>query len=85
MNLDSLAEELIAAGIMENAEQDDKGIWRGDIDTTRIFNCDETPQFINFGVDGTCTGLVYAGRGDVCQRMYRENSECVTIQPFVSF
>jgi hypothetical protein len=35
-------------------------------------------------VDGTCTGLVYAGRGDACQKMIRENRECVTIMPFVS-
>jgi hypothetical protein len=82
--LDSLAKELIDAGIMTNAVQDDTGIWRGDIDTSRIFNCDETPQFINYGVDGTCTGLVYAGRGDACQKMIRENRECVTIMPFVS-
>ena len=45
-HLDNLAKELIDAGIMTNAEQDDNGIWRGDIDTSRIFNCDETPQFI---------------------------------------
>ena len=51
----------------------------------RIFNHDETPQFINYGVDGTPNGLVYAGRGDACQKMIRENRECVTIHPFVSF
>ena len=69
---------------MTDSEQVEEGIWKGKIDTSRIFNCDETPQFINYGVDRTCTGLVYAGRGDACQRMYRENRECVTIQPFVS-
>ena len=42
------------------------------------------PQFINYGVDGTPNGLVYAGRGESCQKMIRENRECVTIHPFVS-
>ena len=40
---------------------------------------------INYSVDETCTGLVYPGKGDACQRMYRENWECVTTQPFLSF
>ena len=53
--------------------------------TSRVFNNDETPQFINCGVDGTSSGLVYAGKGDQCQKMLRENRECVTIHPFVSF
>ena len=83
-HLDALAQELIDAGIMTDSKQVEEGIWNGNIDTSRIFNCDETPQFINYGVDGTATGLVYAGRGDACQRIYRENRECVTIQPFVS-
>ena len=69
---------------MKDNEQIDDGIWKGKIDTSRIFNCDETPQFVNYGVDGTSTGLVYAGKGEACQKIYRENRECVTIQPFVS-
>ena len=43
------------------------------------------PQFINYGVESTPNGLVYAGRGESCQKMIRENRECVTIHPFVSF
>ena len=38
---DSLAEELIAC-IMTNYEKLDNGIWDGDIDTSRVFNFDET-------------------------------------------
>ena len=48
-HLDDLAEELMEAGIMTNAEQLETGIWNGDIDTSRIFNNDETPQFISYG------------------------------------
>ena len=50
----------------------------------RIFNNDETPQFVNYGVDGTAAGLVYAGKGEQCLKMQKENRECVTIHPFVS-
>ena len=52
-------------GIMKNNQQNE-GIWKGDIDTSRIFNCDYTPQLINHGVNGTCNGLGYAGKGDTC-------------------
>ncbi|XP_047135496.1 uncharacterized protein LOC124812660 [Hydra vulgaris] len=84
-HLDSLAKELVDVGIMINEKMIETGVWNGTVDTCRIFNCDETPQFINYGIDGTTSGLFYAGKGDACQRMYRENRECVTIQPFVSF
>ena len=84
-HLDDLAEELIAAGIMTNEEQVESGVYKGDIDLTRVFNCDETPQFVSYGVDGTSAGLVYAAKGDSCQKMMKENRECVTIHPFVSF
>ena len=47
-------------------------------------NHDETPQFINTGVDGTPNGLVYAGRGKPCKRIMRENRECVNISSVVS-
>ena len=43
------------------------------------------PQFINYGVDGTPNGLVYAGRGESCQKMIRENRESKTVNHFVSF
>ncbi|XP_065640013.1 uncharacterized protein LOC136072675 [Hydra vulgaris] len=84
-HLDSLAKELVDVGIMINEKMIETVVWNGTVDTCRIFNCDETPQFINYGIDGTTSGLFYAGKGDACQRMYRENRECVTLQPFVSF
>ena len=83
--IDALAEELIDAGIMTEPEQVDDGLWEGVIDTSRVFNHDETPQFVNYGVDGTPAGLVYAGKGEACNKMMRENRECVTVHPFVSF
>ena len=59
-------------------------MWKGDIDTSRVFNHDETPQFINYGVDGTPSGLAYAARGESCKKMIRENRESVTICLVVS-
>ena len=35
---DSLAEELIACGLMTNYEKLDNGIWDGDKDTSCVFN-----------------------------------------------
>ena len=52
--------------------------------STRVYNHDETPQFINYGVDGTPNGLVFAGGRESCKKMMRENRECVTINPVVS-
>ena len=47
---------------------------------------------INKQIDGIITagnippnGLIYAGKGEECQKMIRENRECVTVHPFVSF
>ena len=82
--VDAVAEELIACGIMRNYEKVKNGIWVGDIATERIFNHDETPQFINYGVDGTALDLVYAGNGERCKNMIRENRESITINLFVS-
>lgn len=84
-HLNELAEELIKTDIFVDAVQLETGVWQGHIDTTRVFNHDETPQFVNYGVDGTPNGLAYAGRGESCQKMIRENRECVTLHPFVSF
>ena len=77
--------ELISTGIFINAVKVGPGVWVGDIDLSRIFNHDETPQFINYGVDGIPNGLVYAGRGEACKRLEKENRESVTIHPLVSF
>ena len=49
-----------------------------------MFNHDETPQFVNYGVDGSANGLVFASKGEDCARMIRENRDCVTIHPMVS-
>ena len=84
-HIDDLANELIRLGIFTNAVQESPGKWTGNVDLSRIYNFDETPQFINYGVDGTANGLVYAGKGDECKEMIRENRECVTICPFVSY
>ena len=69
---------------MTEEEQLDTGVWNGNIDMTRIFNHDETPQFVNYGVDGTPSGLVYAEKGETCSKLLRANRECVTIHLFVS-
>ena len=77
--------ELISTGIFINAVKVGPGVWVGDIDLSRIFNHDETPQFINYGVDGVPNGFVCAGRGEACKRLQKENRESVTIHPLVSF
>ena len=84
-HLDDLAEELINLGIFRNACREETGVWIGDIDTSRVFNHDECPQFVNYGVDGSGScELVYAAKGETCNRLLRENRECVTLNPFVS-
>ena len=80
----SLEEELIACGIMTNYGKLDNGIWDGDIDTSQVFNFDEMPQFINYGIDATQSGHVYATREESCKKMIQENRESVTICPIVS-
>ena len=83
-HLDELAFELIETGIMMNAENILDGVWSGNINTHRIFNLDETPQFINYDVDGSASGLIFTAKGDSCYKMIRENRDCVTIHPMVS-
>ena len=62
-HIDGLAEDLISAGIFTNASKVGPGKWTGDIDLSRIYNHDETPQFINFGVDSLSSGKVFGGVG----------------------
>ena len=50
----------------------------------KIFKQDEIPQFVNYGVNPTSPGLVYAAKGGECNKMIRETRECVTILPIVS-
>ena len=49
LHLDDLAAELISTGIFTNATQIEPGVWEGSIDTSRIYNHDETPQFVRYG------------------------------------
>ena len=62
-----------------------KGKWKRLNFSFSICNHDETPQFVNYGVDSTPSGLIYAGKGEGCQKIIWENRECVTVHPFVSF
>ena len=77
-------DELIRLGIFTDAKQAGPEKLHGKIDISRIFNHDETPQFVNYGVDPTSHGLVYCVKGDECKNVIRENRESVTIHPFVS-
>ena len=83
-HIDSLAEELISKGIMTNYSQVEPGVWIGDIDGSRVFNRDETPQAIRYGVDGTAKNLAYCGKGESCTEVVKENREFVTIEPIIS-
>ena len=83
-HLDSLADELIRKGIMTNYKKVCPGVWEGDIDGTRVFNRDETPQAIRYGVDGSAKNLAYCGKGEKCSDILKENREFVTIEPFIS-
>lgn len=58
-HLHELAGELSNVGTMKNCKKSSEGVWYGEIDTKRIFNRDETPQFVNYGVDGSASGLVF--------------------------
>ena len=84
-HIDELAEVLQAAGIMKGASKTKSGVWTGEVDVKRIFNHDKTPQFIQYGIDGTPSGLYYAGKGESCRQLIKENRECVTVHPFMSF
>jgi len=81
VHLDELADELIGSGIFTDARKIGPGKWRGNVDTSRIFNHDETPQFVNYNDKKS---FVYCGKGDECKKLISENRECVTIHPFVS-
>ena len=57
----------------------------GNVDMTRVYNHDKTPQFVNYGVDGTPSGLCYVAKVESCKKLSQENRECVSIHPLVSF
>ena len=49
-------------------KQIEPGVWTGSIDTSHIFNLDEMPQFIDYGVSSSATQtLPYCGRGENCE------------------
>ena len=82
-HIDCLAEELMRCEIMVNGAKSSSGTWTGDIDPSRVFNHDETPQFINYGIDGSANNVFYSGKGERCTSARTENRECVTIAPMV--
>ena len=83
-HLNKLAEKLKVTGIMKNSEKSSEGVWYGIIDTKRMFHHDETQQIVNFGVDGSTSGLMFTGKGDSCYQMIGENRDCITIHTQVS-
>ena len=83
-HLDNLAKELIKNKIMTNAQQISPGEWSGEVDESRVFNLDETPQSINFENNGSSPRLFYCPKREACQKLINENREIVTITPIVS-
>lgn len=83
-HIDELAEELIKNDIMTNYENLAPGEWTGDIDGTRVYNLDETPQAINYEDNGCKPKLYYCPKGEACQKLINENREFLTITPIIS-
>ena len=83
--IDDLADVLIKNKIAPNLVKVETGVWTGKVDLARIWAHDETPQFINYNASGQSKKLIYAGSGDDCNKISKENRECVTIQPFSNF
>ena len=82
-HIDDLADELSKAGIMTVPVKVTSGTWTGVIDPKRVFNFDETPQFIHFGTDRTVRNIHYYAKGEACTKVNKDNRECVTITPMV--
>ena len=83
-HINEVAVELIDTGIFKNAEKVSSGKWTDSVNIQRVFNHEEMLEFINYGIDGHENGLIYCGTGDKCQRLRKENRECVTQKSFVS-
>ena len=83
--LDELAKLLIEVGIAPHLKQIAPGIWEGEVDVSRIWAHDETPQFINFNASGQSKKKIFAGSGDDCAELGKENRESVTVQPYSNF
>ena len=67
-HIDELAIKLQEAGIMANAMQVAPGKRKGNVDMTQVYNHDETPQFVNYRIDSTASGLCYAAKGESCKK-----------------
>ena len=80
--IDYLAGHFIGLGIAPDLIKQEPGVWKGDMDLSRIWAHDETPQFINFSSTGQSKKKIYAGTGHDCNIMTKENRESVTIHPF---
>jgi len=83
--IDDLAAVLIKIGIAPDLVKEVPGLWNGAVDLSRIWAHDETPQFINYNASGQSKKHVYAGIGHDCNKVTKENHECVTVQPFSNF
>ena len=83
--IDDLAAVLIKIGIAPDLVKEVPGVWNGAVDLSRIWAHDETPQFINYNASGQSKKHVYAGIGHDCNKVTKENHECVTVQPFSNF
>ena len=83
--LDELARLLIEFGIAPELKTSAPGVWEGSIDLTRVWAHDETSQFINFNASGQRRKKVRAGSDHDCSKLFKENRESVTVQPFSNF
>ena len=83
--IDDLAAVLIKIGIAPDLVKEVPGLWNGAVDLSRIWAHYETPQFINYNASGQSKKHVYAGIGHDCNKVTKENHECVTVQPFSNF
>ena len=79
-HLDELADLLIETGIAPTLKKIEPGVWEGQIDTSRVWAHDETPQFINYITKSNTR--VFAGSGEDSKQLSKENRECVTVHPF---
>lgn len=74
--VNSLAEEMIRLNILTDSQKLTPGEWSGLIDTSRVFNCVETPLII----DNDATAGDYLS---YCPQGEKQNREYVSIVPFI--
>ena len=53
--------------------------------TIRIFNHDEMPQFLNYGVDETPSGLAYVSHGKSCKEIFDVSQLWLNLKKPTSF